>query len=479
MSTTPEFVDFSPLIFFTVPFCDVYFIERCSHLLHYNCTLINWKWHIKVLCDWWVAPNLFLLPKMDVTAQSAMFPRQTTLVDPKATPEQPALHINKQTVDGVFDENYWKQLCPKLHVNDTSYQQEALKTLLLPLDSKTQKNYHSRLTTEGYFQVGGEERNEKFLCMEKLAKHVPKLMQYGWPPSFLIMFDELWALVYQMSEIMQKTTGNQMNMDILIWYIDPNEDQSGFSPHRDRQPENPKITFREDGTPLYATCWIPFTDACPDNSCLYIIPKWADPGYTEGDDDEKDPLQVALSTKEAYQNIRSIPLQAGSAVLFTHRIIHWGSKGRKGYHTPRIACSFAGADDSYEPAYFSREHLPFPPMSLRLSLLAAQMLIYYQRFSFSAKELSFFYKLYRKNKEHFCNSYVQKVEFEFVNSIKENERPEQPDSDDDIMDDALNAVLEAKMNGYDGFDDDFDELSDVEFQDIGEEESEEEGEAFF
>ena len=88
--------------------------------------------------------------------------------------------------------------------------------------------------------------------------------------------------------------------------------------------------------------------------------------------------------------------------------------------------------------------------------------------------------MYRKNKSEFCPSYVQKVEFEFVNSIKENEPVEQDNDndDDDVMDDALNAMLEAKMDGFDGFNDDFEELSDIDLptaEDYTEDEEEDEG----
>ena len=76
-----------------------------------------------------------------------------------------------------------------------------------------------------------------------------------------------------------------MNFDILAWHVDARRGQRGFSPHRDRQPEDAKSSFRDktagelNQTPKYATCWIALSDATPENGCLYAIPKDQDPGF--------------------------------------------------------------------------------------------------------------------------------------------------------------------------------------------------------
>ena len=86
----------------------------------------------------------------------------------------------------------------------------------------------------------------------------------------------------------QVTGGNRNNMDFLAWYIDPGDGSAaspaaaGFAPHRDRQPRDIAASFKEGGEPKYLTCWLPFTDASPENSCLYVIPKSADPSYMAG-----------------------------------------------------------------------------------------------------------------------------------------------------------------------------------------------------
>jgi hypothetical protein len=116
-----------------------------------------------------------------------------------------------------------------------------------------------------------------------------------------------------------------------------------------------------------------------------MIPKYLDPGYLISDNipeeksvlrkkkkknkqvinndtietvngvsPDRDPLREALLDKEDYQHIRAIPLNAGEFVIFTHRILHWGSKGRKNYKgPPRISFSAAFSDPAFEAPYFS------------------------------------------------------------------------------------------------------------------------------
>ena len=181
------------------------------------------------------------------------------------------------------------------------------------------------------------------------------------------------------------------------------------------QPDDVASSFRSDGTPKYATCWLALSAAHCDNSCLYVIPKYMDPGYFKDDftaieasssssskgrgdvgsfsktdlketklrgkkgskerlipsdeDIQCDPLAAALTGKESYQHIRALPLSAGGFVIFTHRIMHWGSKGRKTYKcSPRISLSVAFSDPTFEAPYFAEGDslgLQRPPFSMR------------------------------------------------------------------------------------------------------------------
>jgi len=355
--------------------------------------------------------------------------------------------------------------------------------LELPLE--TVQDARARIDRDGYTELKAEQL-QLGVRVRDLALGIVQLMQYGWPPAFIAMYDEAWQLAQEVSLLMKGATGNEINMDMLAWYIDPSKGHAGFSPHRDRQPDDSPSTFRRDGSAKYATIWIPFTDATPDNSCLYVVPRPHDPGYFEGDDDAEDapdPLSVALNCKQAYQHVRALPATAGSAVIFTHRIIHWGSKGWPDCTEPRISFSFGCADGSYEQAYFCRSHLPFPAHQLRVALVCGQMIVYHERFEFSKSQLSLFNAIFKAQAAAFSPSYQSTVKFELIGSVKDvQSRPAAPSNgggkyessdDDSVVEDMMDAMLEAELKGIGDFEDDF--VADGDVDDVADIFSDEDG----
>jgi Phytanoyl-CoA dioxygenase (PhyH) len=212
------------------------------------------------------------------------------------------------------------------------------------------------------------------------------------PATFVFLYDEAWDLAVKSSErVLSPSTSehNRFNFDLLAWHIGPpvpdskkdaasltdngQPAASGFSPHRDRQPENVSSSFHDDtGDAKFVTHWVALTEAVPENSCLFMIPRYVDPGYDRGDDDDDDggqndaledakhgsgaldngcgPLYRALKTKESFQHIRAFPCQPGQGVVFTHRVAHWGSSRDPDTDLPaRIAMSFVCSDPTFEP----------------------------------------------------------------------------------------------------------------------------------
>lgn len=291
---------------------------------------------------------------------------------------------------------------------------------------------------------------------ERLARRAKALAERGFDPTWIAVWDDFWdALKALGARVRDRAfTGLVMNYDVLAWVVDPTTDEktSAFGPHRDRQPEDTKGSFRgEDGQARYVTAWVPlFHDATTRNSCLYCVPRECDPGYFEGDDDDgDDPMRVALSSKEKYQHVTALPVKAGECVLFTHRLIHWGSVGQGEEGEPRVNFSVGFADD-FEPPYL-KDSPEYPTHEERVALVAGQLICYHERFPSSAKDLSTLKKLFDAAKGSFDPNYVKKVTKEFASAAFEVESDE-----DDAIDDALDAMIE----NVDDFDDDFDSFED-------------------
>lgn len=226
-----------------------------------------------------------------------------------------------------------------------------------------------------------------------------------------------------------------------------------------------------------------------------MIPKKSDPGYIDGDAEKEDPLRRALPNKESYQQIRALPRKSGQSILFTHRIIHWGSKSdADSNHPPRIAISFVSSDPEYEPPLVNPEFFTDeknPPFRIRLLLVCAQLLIYYQRFELTKEAVKACYACCKRNEEALSETYRRKVVVEFVNAMKATtEKPEESngfpgvklvvteeDVEEDEEDAMMQEMLDAEKGGYGEFHDDFDDLdskggedADVDFDEEDEDE---------
>lgn len=191
---------------------------------------------------------------------------------------------------------------------------------------------------------------------------VLRLVSLGHSASAIASFDEAWALADWLRPWLERVTGNAPLGDWLAFYVSASH-APGFTPHRDR----PRGTlaaggFRapcprdkaappllgisggpssgassgESGTcmPKYTAVWVALSDATPNTSRLYFLPKPDDPMYfgnsggDGGGDDEV--LEAALPSAAAWASVVCAPAAKGRALVFSQRMVHWGSKPQAG-----------------------------------------------------------------------------------------------------------------------------------------------------
>lgn len=323
--------------------------------------------------------------------------------------------------------------------------------------------HKKRLVHDGFFTLAPEDL-PWVASLPAMRVGVRRLMKRGWPASMLLVYDEVWAMAHQLSSLMAAVSGGCANsLDMLAWSITPSLGQAGFAPHRDRQPANVPGSFHDDGTPKYCTAWVALSTASTENSCLYLVPRQNDPGYDEGDDqspDAEDPLISVLRSDAAVQAVRACPLPKGGVLIFSHRAMHWGSRGREDCDSARISVSFGHSDPSFEAPYFAQpqQHLPFPRPPARIALAAAQLINYHERFSFGCSLLRRLGATVRKRQSIFSREYAEKTTAEFKAALddrteghgREAAGSSDEDAADAALDDALDAMLDAQTCGARG-----------------------------
>ncbi|GMH97381.1 hypothetical protein TrST_g8201 [Triparma strigata] len=351
-----------------------------------------------------------------------------------------------------------------------------------PLPGLLGEKVRQRVIEDGYYRQPAPEK-ASVTSVEALREIVEKLVELGFPPSFALLYDEaytVWAKYALPSSFKNLTP----TFDILAFHVDPRKDSSGFSPHRDRQPEDVSASFDSEKQPSYLTRWISLSKACSEsNSCLYVIPLQTDPGYYTSDDVTSSsqlshdgglnpsilPLLAALPTKESFQNIRALPCEPGESILFSHRVIHWGSKGNPETCTePRVALSVVYSDPEFEKPYIKQEVYSwsptdpeFPSFKVRLVLVCCQMLVYYQRFDLTAEDVRKCYDVVVESGDVLEDEYRKKVCVEFCKAVRETGGIG-ADGDSEAEDSDEERMLEEMLDNQDAFEDEFDDFDDYE-----------------
>ena len=375
------------------------------------------------------------------------------------------LRASEQTIATMLDANYWVAMCPWLHCcRDSSLERAAAEAALAatlaampssplvvvalvtptptspppinagvglaltasppaplvvvavvtpaptPLPLIDVPALRARMLQNGYFKVGAAALAHPAGLTRALEAGVLRLASLGHAPSAIQNYDESWTLAAACAPLCEAATGNKPNGDWFSFLVSPGVHQ--FSgPHRDKPASGPS-SFRPvsggepSGSPMYCTAWISLSDATPTNSCLYFVPACRDPGYLL----PGDAIREGLPGPAAWGNVVAQPCEPGALLVFSHRLLHWGSAAEDNA-APRVSMSFALADPAFEsgPYFNAAEYLPYPPLALRLSLRAGQGIAYNAQAPLSKAQLALDNRVFMSGARFFSAAYVEKI----------------------------------------------------------------------
>jgi hypothetical protein len=261
----------------------------------------------------------------------------------------------------AFLPTLWESICPGLSVSN-------ILTIERPAPRSLPANEWSRLeeqvVTEGYFEAASILPSE---LVERLAAAVTNVVTAGYHPLFSTVYDEMWQMLAMLDPVLEPILGPGARVvpDYWVWRVDGRVDQAGWAPHRDLQFEN---TLRSDGRPTIVTVWIPLTDATPRNSCIYVLPLSRDANY---------PANLKSHSIDRPQDIRALPVGAGSILGWNQYLLHWGSRASGTAGDPRISIGiYFQASDVPPFSADTRDVLEALTFDARLGFIGAALLRY-------------------------------------------------------------------------------------------------------
>lgn len=223
----------------------------------------------------------------------------------------------------------------------------------------------SMLDQVGY--CGVTEFLDQQTC-DTLADGCRAVMQMGWHPAFLLMFDQPWLVARHVGRLMQAVANENIALryEMFIYCVDatiPAARPRGLAAHRDSF-DCGFDAHHHRAAPRHCTTWLALTDTDEDNGCIYLIPS-----------DRETEAERLLAIDES--RAIAVPAKAGTALMWGGHVAHWG-----GVHNParakgpRIAFTCVGSvppiwglpplDLPTEP-----ESRVVPPLDVRLEYIGA------------------------------------------------------------------------------------------------------------
>lgn len=133
------------------------------------------------------------------------------------------LHASQQTIETLNSADYWLQLCPFLTIHSNVADSEVHARVQY---SERKLDYaKQRVIQDGFVRL---DEVEFSVDLELIVAGIKRLIQFGWDPLFIAVYNEPWVMAHQLSAAIKHITGgNQFNLDFLAWCIDPRLGQKG------------------------------------------------------------------------------------------------------------------------------------------------------------------------------------------------------------------------------------------------------------
>lgn len=264
----------------------------------------------------------------------------------------------KLAIEQANDPEFWRTLCPELSVGSPAGPPPY--ELSSPADALEQFRH------EGYLHLPDVVPPA---TTQALVAGAERLHAKGIHPLFVFVYDETWSVFHSLRQPLSSLLGLDLEPKTAFWswYVPTSDESTGWSPHRD----NVRRTSDHNGTLRSVSVWVALSDATPRNGCIYAVPAHLDPRFRDDAWEEPDDDRVNL------QDVRALPANAGSILVWHQGLRHWGGRSSSRALTARCSASleFQRVGTAPSDPAFGTTGLA-PATSTRLRLIGQQLLQY-------------------------------------------------------------------------------------------------------
>jgi len=160
-------------------------------------------------------------------------------------------------------------------------------------------------------------------------------MAEGHAPVYAFLYDDFFEVLASIRNLLRSLLGANFRIvpdEPDVYFIPTSNIHTGAEPHRDTLRSHDM--YDSKGLPSVINVWIPITDATTLNSCIHVIPAFADPDFRTPRSDELLPRMIDSA---CLQNVRALPAKAGSILGWSTELLHWGGQSSSGAKMPRLS----------------------------------------------------------------------------------------------------------------------------------------------
>lgn len=261
----------------------------------------------------------------------------------------------------IEDIEYWRSLNPQSTITENPF----LANFTPYEVSDNMDKHREQLKREGYFQTSPIVPKDD--C-DKLIKLIQSVVDTGSLSTYALLYDDFYHVAQKLSNILNPILGQGYQLvpdEFEAYLIDTGDEEMGSGPHRDSLTN--KTPYTADGLPTLVNVWVALSDATPLNSCMYVLPGHLDPNYPRpGAQALKDNNRQELNP----QNIRAVPVKAGSVLCWNTSLLHWGGRSSNLAIEPRFSFAMYFQRGDVEILHGTTMNIPgMIPIDYRLYLV--------------------------------------------------------------------------------------------------------------